>query len=106
MGAVGDMVENKAYSACHHDYLYIPNYLDPSRGWLTFRHQANGSLDQGIGSTGFQIWNVDIENFALASEIRNVTYCTLNWDAQNRVLNFTVVDTEDGLQGSTGTIKF
>jgi hypothetical protein len=105
MGKVGSAVAGKSYSACHHDYLYFPNASDPARGWLTFRHQGNGSLDQGIGSTGFQVWNVDIANFALASEVGNVSYCSLQYDAASGTLNYTVLDKSDGLQGESGTIQ-
>lgn len=106
MGAVGPAVAGKSYSACHHDYLYIPNSQEGSRGWLTFRHQSNGANDQGIGSTGFQIWNVDIANFALNSEVGGVPYCSLQWDPVTRILNYTVVDNSDGLAGTHGEIRF
>lgn len=106
MGAVGPAVVGKSYSACHHDYLYIPDAHNGDRGWLNFRHQRNGSADQGIGSTGFQVWNVDINNFALASEVGNRTYCTLQWDPVAKQLSFTVVDNDDGLAGTTGQIQF
>lgn len=106
MGAVGPAVSAKVYSACHHDYLFFPDPSGGSRGWLSFRHQANGSADQGIGTTGFQIWNVDIANFALASEVGGVTYCNLQWDAVARRLSYTVVDSSDGLQGTQGVIEF
>jgi len=106
MGAVGPVVPSRAYSACHHDYLYIPDSENGARGWLTFRHQGNGSLDQGIGSTGFQIWNVDIANFSLASEQHNVNYCNLNWDPNAKLLTYTVVDNTDGLAGTQGEIQF
>lgn len=105
MGSVGPSVPNKVYSACHHDYLYIPDNNNGARGWLTFRHQANGSADQGIGSTGFQIWNVDIANFSLGSEVGGVTYCNLQWDPVMKTLNFTVVDNTDGLAGTQGTLQ-
>ena len=106
MGAVGAAVSGKIYSACHHDYLFFPDPSGGARGWLSFRHQANGSADQGIGSTGFQIWNVDISNFALASEVGGVTYCTLQWDPLARRLSYTVVDNQDGLAGTQGVIEF
>ncbi len=105
MGRVGAMVAGKIYSSCHHDYLFLPG-AGGAPGWLLFRHQANGSADQGIGSTGFQVWNVDIANFALASEVSNITYCQLNWDSANLKLDFTVVDNTDGLAGTTGSIQF
>ncbi len=105
MGAVGEAVANKNYSACHHDYLYIPNAHEASRGWLTFRHQGNGAYDQGIGSTGFQVWNVDIVNFVLASEVNNVSYCALHWDPILRRLSYTVLDNTDGLAGTQGLIQ-
>jgi hypothetical protein len=97
-------VSGEVYSACHHDYLYIPDTTTPTRGWLIFRHQANGSADQGIGSTGFNVWNVDISDFSLVSEDGSVTYCNLHWDPTARVLTYTVVDTADGFAGNTGTI--
>jgi hypothetical protein len=106
MGSVGPSVPNKSYTACHHDYLYIPDSQNGSRGWLTFRHQSNGANDQGIGATGFQVWNVDISNFSLASEVGGVTYCNLNWDPISKVLQFTVVDNSDGLAGTQGSIHF
>lgn len=106
MGAVGPWVENKGYSACHHDYLFFPDPQNGGRGWLTFRHQKNGSADQGIGSTGFQIWNVDIADFSLASEVGGVTYCTLHWNASAKKLDYKVVDPSDGLAGLEGSIQF
>lgn len=106
MGALGSQVSGKSYSACHHDYLYFPNAQDPSRGWLTFRHQSNGASDQGIGSTGFQIWNVDITNFALASEVGGVTYCQVSWNPATRALHYVVLDSTDGLQGEEGDLSF
>lgn len=106
MGAVGPMVPSKNYSACHHDFLYIPDSQNVARGWLTFRHQANGSNDQGIGSTGFQTWNVDITHFSLGSEVGGVIYCNLNWDPLSKTLNYTVVDNTDGLAGLEGTLNF
>jgi hypothetical protein len=106
MGAVGPAVSGKIYSACHHDYLFFPDPSGGARGWLSFRHQANGSADQGIGSTGFQIWNADISHFALASEVGGVTYCSLQWDPLARRLSYTVVDNQDELGGTQGTIEF
>jgi hypothetical protein len=105
MGAVGPATGVAGLSACHHDYLYISDAAAPERGWLLFRHQKNGSADQGIGSTGFQVWNVDIANFALASEVGGVTYCTLSYDAQARRLSYTVVDNAHGLAGTIGEIE-
>ncbi|MEZ4815809.1 MAG: hypothetical protein R3A80_11470 [Bdellovibrionota bacterium] len=105
MGSVGPSVTGENYSACHHDYLYIANSQNPSRGWLTFRHQGNGSHDQGIGSTGFQIWNVDIDVFSLASEVNGVIYCNLSWDPITRILSYTVVDNSDGLAGLQDSIQ-
>ncbi|NCN27795.1 hypothetical protein GW915_09495, partial [bacterium] len=105
IGAVGPMVDGQSYSACYHDYLYIPNANENDRGWLTFRHQANGSQDRGIGNTGFQIWNVDIPNFSLASEVGNETFCNLNWNAASKVLNYTVQTNRDGLSGESGVIN-
>ncbi|MEO6459833.1 MAG: hypothetical protein ABIO95_05245 [Bdellovibrionota bacterium] len=105
MGAVGPMVSGKSFSACHHDYLYLPDSNNSERGWLTFRHQGNGSFDQGIGATGFQVWNVDISNFNLASEVGGVNYCSLTWDAVTRKLHYEVIDTTDGLGGTQGEIQ-
>jgi hypothetical protein len=96
-GPVGERVAGKNYSACHHDYLYVG-------GWLLFRHQRNGTEDQGAGSTGFNVWNVDIAEFSLMSEVGSVTYCHLRWDAVQRRLYYTVVDKSDGLAGRSGTI--
>ncbi len=104
MGKVGPDVPSKLYSACHHDYLYLPDNENGSKGWLTFRHQKNGSADQGIGSTGFQIWNVDIADFSLASEVGGVNYCNLHWDPVSKILSYTVVDNSDGLAGTQGQI--
>jgi hypothetical protein len=104
MGKVGQNVSGKLYSACHHDYLYFPDNENGSKGWLTFRHQKNGSADQGIGSTGFQIWNVDIADFSLASEVGGVIYCNLHWDPVSKILSYTVVHNSDGLAGTQGQI--
>lgn len=104
-GSVGPDVVGKNYSACHHDYLFIPNSQNPFRGWLMFRHQGNGSHDQGIGSTGFQVWNVDIPNFSLASEVGGVIYCNLSWDSASRILSYVVVDNSDGLAGLQESIQ-
>lgn len=110
MGAVGSAVKGKSYSACHHDYLYIPENKESEekggRGWLIFRHQKNGTADQGVGTTGFNLWNVDIADFLLVSEVKNVTYCELHWDPTLRTLTYTVVDKTDGLKGETGLIQF
>jgi hypothetical protein len=106
MGPVGNAVAGKNYTACHHDYLYIPNGVDPNKGWLVFRHQRNGSEDQGIGSTGFNLWNVDIANFSLGSEVGNINYCSLQWNPVTRVLNYTVTTNVDGHQGENGSIHF
>ncbi len=105
MGAVGPQVVGKSYSACHHDFLFLPSESG-NRGWLTFRHQANGSADQGIGATGFQIWNVDIADFSLASEVGGVNYCNLHWNPNTKVLQYTVNDNSDGLAGVQGTLQF
>jgi len=102
-GPVGDMIPGQAYSDCHHDYLYVPG---GARGWLLFRHQRNGSADQGIGATGFQVWNVDITDFLLASEVGNVTYCSLRWDPATLTLAYSVVSNADGRAGRTGIIRF
>ncbi len=106
MGAVGSIVKGRDYSACHHDYLYLPNREEGARGWLLFRHQANGANDQGVGPTGFQVWNVDIGDFALVSEVGGVTYCRLRWHAEKRLLEYEVVDRSNGLAGETGQISF
>jgi hypothetical protein len=102
-GIVGPQVNGKAYSACHHDFLYL-NGTNNQPGWLIFRHQKNGTADQGVGKTGFNVWNVDISNFSLVSEVGNVTYCNLQYNAQNKTLSYTVVDNTDGLRNTTGTI--
>ena len=60
---------------------------------------------QGIGSTGFQVWNVDIENFVLASEVGGVSYCRMYWNKETRALRFTVIDASDGLAGTEGEIS-
>lgn len=104
-GPLGEPVPGKVYSACHHDYLYIPAPPGSlARAWLLFRHQANGTEDQGTGDTGFQVWNVDIADFTLISEKKNVTYCAVHWDAQARTLTYTVVDSSDGLLGHSGSV--
>jgi len=104
-GYVGPLIEKKNLSACHHDFMYFPPTNEMSTGWLTFRHQKNGSEDQGIGSTGFNVWNVDISNFSLVSEVGNVTYCNLNYNPKEMTLKYTVVDKADGLAGKTGVIN-
>lgn len=104
-GYVGPLVTNKNYSACHHDFIYFPATGSASNGWLLFRHQKNGAEDQGIGSTGFNVWNVDITNFNLVSEVNSVTYCNLTYDPKAFTLKYTVVDKNDGLSGKTGTIS-
>lgn len=106
MGAVGSLTRTEGISACHHDYLYLPSSDDRSPGWLLFRHQRNGSADQGIGTTGFQVWNVDISEFNLASEVGGVVYCRLSWDDRARVLYYQVVSDVDGLAGEEGKIGF
>jgi len=106
MGAVGSQVKEQSFSACHHDYLYLPDESSNTRGWLIFRHQKNGSEDQGIGSTGFNLWNVDIADFNLVSEDLRTTYCHLNWNPDKRVLTYKVVETTYGLDGETGEIVF
>lgn len=98
-GAVGSAVPGKEYSACHHDYLYLSN------GWLLFRHQRNGASDQGVGTTGFNVWNVDLSDFSLASEVGGVVYCTLHFDKALKTLRATVVDASDGLSGQTTLIQ-
>lgn len=104
-GYVGPLVSGKNYSACHHDFMFFPGKGSSSNGWLVFRHQRNGSEDQGIGTTGFNVWNVDISNFALVSEVGNITYCNLTYDFKAETLQYTVVDKTDGLAGKTGTIN-
>lgn len=98
-GPVGPMVAGKQYSVCHHDYTYLSN------GWLLFSHQRNGTQDQGVGSTGFNVWRVDINDFLLVSEVGSVVYCTLHFDMTLKTLSFTVNDNSDGLAGTTGTIN-
>ena len=105
IGAVGPTVKGKAYTACHHDYLYVPDTVRSSRGWLIFRHQFNGSADQGIGTTGFNLWDIDIADFSLVSEDRRVNYCNLHWDPGSKILTYTVVDHTDGMAGATGNIS-
>jgi hypothetical protein len=104
-GPVGTAVTGQVYTSCHHDYMYLPDETNGNRGWLIFRHQANGTADQGAGSTGFNVWNVDISDFDLVSEDNSVTYCQLHWDANAKILNYTVITNEDGHQGETGTIN-
>lgn len=104
MGAVGPAVAGQPYSACHHDYIYIPG-SSTARGWLIFRHQENGAADQGIGSTGFDVWDVDISDFLLVSEVGGVTYCSLHWDSGSKILSYSVVDNSNGLAGAHGTIS-
>jgi hypothetical protein len=104
MGALGPEVPNQPFSACHHDYMYFPGTATAD-GWLVFRHQDNGAADQGIGSTGFQVWNVDISDFLLVSEVGNVTYCQAHWDPGTKTLTYTVDDADDGFQGYAGTVR-
>jgi len=106
IAAVGPAVPARSFTACHHDALYIPDHSAAARGWLVFRHQGNGSADQGIGTTGFNTWNVDITNFNLASEVGGVTYCTLQWNPSTKRLSFTVVEATYGQAGQTGQIQF
>ncbi len=103
-GAVGPSIANRNYTACHHDYIYIPESSESGRGWLIFRHQLNGAADQGIGTTGFNVWNVDISDFNLASEQAGINYCQLHWDPNSKTLSYTVLDNSDGLAGTTGSI--
>ncbi len=105
LGGVGSRI-NASMTACHHDYLFIPDSQGNGRGWLIFRHQRNGSADQGIGTTGFNLWNVDIADFALFSEVGNVTYCQLRWEPTQKRLTYLVVSKEDGLAGEQGEINF
>lgn len=97
-GIVGSRV-NSQFSACHHDYMYLSN------GWLLFRHQANGTADQGAGTTGFNVWNVDINDFLLISEVGSVTYCTLHFDKTNATLSYTVNYSNDGKLNEQGVIN-
>lgn len=97
-GPVGITVSS-GLSTCHHDYAYLSN------GWLLFRHQANGTSDQGVGNTGFNVWNVDIAYFNLVAEIGNHAYCTLYFNKASHTLSYTVVTNEDGHNGNTGTIN-
>jgi len=106
MGSVGPEVKNQSFTACHHDYIYIPDESSSTRGWLIFRHQFNGAQDQGIGSTGFNLWNVDIADFLLVSEDQRTTYCRLNWNPDKRLLSYSVVETTYGLEGQSGEIYF
>lgn len=106
ISAVGPAVPGHPFSACHHDALYIPDYSAANRGWLVFRHQSNGAADQGIGTTGFNVWNVDIANFNLASEVGGVNYCQLHWDPSAKRLDYTVLETTYGQGGQTGTIQY
>jgi hypothetical protein len=110
MGKVGPDVQGKLYSACHHDYMYVPGGSNSSAGWLMFRHQKNGLADQGPGVSGFDVWNVDVADFLFVSERGlpgpRVTYCQGHWDPFGKVLSYTVVDDSDCLKGLTGTIKF
>lgn len=98
-GPVGPGITGKSYTGCHHDYLYFSN------GWLIFTHQANGTGDQGAGTTGFNVWRVDIPDFALISEVGNVTYCNLHFDKVTKKLTYTIVDNTDHLQGYQGVIQ-
>jgi hypothetical protein len=105
MGPVGRSITGKLYTACHYDYLFFPDANGGNRGWLTFRHQKNGDADQGIGNSGHQVRNYDITTFALKSETGNRTYCNMVWNPTSRLLTYQVVDTTDGLQGTSGNIQ-
>lgn len=107
MGAVGPVIEKEGYSACHHDYLFIPDASGEGRGWLIFRHQKNGTDDQDSKkeATGFNVWSVDVADFNLVSENSKVTYCRLHWEASKRVLSYTVVDEADGYAGYSDSIE-
>ena len=104
--AIGPAVPGQSFSACHHDALYIPDGAGNNRGWLIFRHQMNGTADQGPGSTGFNVWTVDITSFNLVSEVGNVTYCSMSWDAVLKKLTYSVVESTYGQNGQTGSIQF
>jgi hypothetical protein len=106
ISAVGPPVPGRSFTACHHDALYLPDLASPARGWLIFRHQSNGSADQGIGTTGFNTWNVDLADFNLASEGGAVTYCALHWDPATKRLTYSVVETTYGFGGQTGLVQF
>jgi hypothetical protein len=105
IAAVGPAVPGQSFTACHHDALYIPD-ASAGRGWLIFRHQGNGGADQGIGTTGFNTWNVDIADFLLDSEVGGVNYCSLHWNPTAKRLDFTVNETTYGQAGQTGTVQF
>jgi hypothetical protein len=105
IAAVGPAVPGHVFTACHHDALYIPD-ASVGRGWLIFRHQANGSADQGVGQSGFNVWNVDMANFELQSEVGNKTYCTMAWNPTARRLDYKVVEATYGQAGQTGQIQF
>lgn len=105
--AVGPVVPGRPFTACHHDAIYIPDTSGANRGWLIFRHQANGTADQGSGTTGFNLWAVDIASFVLQSETSPAqVYCSASWNAATKQLQFTVIETAFGFQGQTGTIQF
>ena len=106
MGAVGSLLSDPALSAGRHDYLYLPNMDAPARGWLLFRHQANGTKDDGAASTGFQVWNTDISDFHLVSEKEGTVYCKMQWNADEQLLSFEVLYPDDGLQGEKGELLF
>lgn len=97
-GPIGTLLHN-GLSTCHHDYEFQSNH------WLLLRHQKNGTGDQGTGSTGFDLWNVDIMDFLLISEVGNVTYCTLHFNSAAMTLKYTVNDSTDGKQGEVATIN-
>ncbi len=103
MGVVGEPVRGRAYTTCHHDYLYFPGEGE-GEGWLIFRHQQNGEGDGGAGATGFDLWNVNVSDFELASEDGRTTYCELHWDPHARVLTYRVIDASDGWLGAEGKI--
>ena len=105
-GPVGSEIKGKPYTACHHDYLYLPDANQSDRGWLIFRHQKNGAADQGIGSTGFNVWNVDISDFYLVAETNGEVYCQLHWEPSKKVLTYVVVSKSDGAAGEKGEIVF
>ncbi|MDO9181665.1 MAG: hypothetical protein Q7U04_04615 [Bacteriovorax sp.] len=104
-GIVGPAVTGKPYSACHHDFMYLPSTSAGTAGWLIFRHQKNGTADQGVGTTGFNVWNTDIADFLLVAEVGSTTYCTLHYDPIKLTLSYTVNDKADGLDGKKGTIS-
>lgn len=96
-GPIGSSIAN-GLSSCHHDYEFQSNH------WLILRHQQNGTADQGAGTTGFDLWNVDIKDFQLISEQGSVTYCTCHYESAQATLSCTVNYAGDGKQGEVANI--